>query len=332
MSYQFPPTKINADGKQRKVGLELEFAGIEPQKAAEIITSLYGGTIEKEHRYHYRIHDTSLGDFRVELDARILQKMAEHNIFDKLGIKLEEDSLRQSIEDVIDKMARSVVPMEIVMPPLAINELHELEKIRKGLQEAKAKGTYASFVNAFGMHINIESPDLNVSTLVDYLRSFMILYPWLLEVLNIDMSRRISPFVDPFPDKFVRKVLNPDYSPTQREMVNDYIDKNPTRNRPVDMMPIFELLEPELVNPVMEGEKNDPRPTFHYRLPNSRIDNPAWRFETEWEYWLQVELLAENKEMLNKLSRLYIFRKKETVISFKKEWVSTVNILLDLDE
>ncbi|NGP88143.1 amidoligase family protein [Fodinibius halophilus] len=332
MTYKLPPTQNNARGEYRKVGFELEFAGIEPQRAAEIITSLYGGAITKEHRYHYRIEGTSLGDFRVELDARILQKMAEHNILDRWGIKLEEDSLRKSIEDAIDKMARSVVPLEIVMPPLPVEELKQLETLRSRLQEDKAKGTHASFVNAFGMHINIESPDLEVSTLIDYLRSFMILYPWLLETLNIDISRRISPFVDPFPDKYVRKVLDPEYQPDQVQMVQDYIDRNPTRNRPIDMMPVFGLLEPELVKPVMEGEKNDPRPTFHYRLPNSRIDNPEWRFETEWKYWLEVEKLAEDKEMLKKLSRLYLLRKQETVISFKKEWAGTVIILLDLDE
>jgi len=332
MSYQLPPTKINADGKPRQAGLELEFAGIEPERAADIIQALYGGNIKKEHRYHIQILGTDLGDFRVELDARILQKMAGQNIFDKLGIRLTEDSIRKSIEDVIDKMARSVVPLEIVMPPLPINELSTLEELRKALQKNKAKGTHASLVHAFGMHMNIESPDLGVETLHDYLKSFVILYPWLMEVLAIDISRRISPFVDPFPDEYVRTILDPDYNPDEHQFIEDYIKYNPTRNRPVDMMPIFGMRKSELTEPVMEGEKNDPRPTFHYRLPNSRIDNPEWTFETEWNHWLAVERLAEDEEMLDKLCRLYLVRKKETVISFKKEWAKTVNILLDLDE
>ncbi len=332
MPYQLPPTKNSADGKLRQVGLELEFAGIEPQKAAEIIQSLYGGTIEEEHRYHIQILDTDLGDFRVELDARILQKMAGQNIFDKLGISLTEDSIRKSIEDVIDKMARSVVPLEIVMPPLPTNELSTLEELRKALQENKAEGTHASLVHAFGMHMNIESPDLDVETLHTYLQSFVILYPWLMEVLDIDISRRVSPFVDPFPDDYVRTILDSDYHPDEQQFVDDYIEHNPTRNRPIDMMPIFGMLKPELTEPVMEGEKNDPRPTFHYRLPNSRIDNPEWTFETEWNHWLAVEQLAEDQEMLGKLSQLYLVRKEQAVISFRKEWAQTVTILMDLDE
>ncbi|MDZ7681994.1 MAG: amidoligase family protein [Fodinibius sp.] len=82
----------------------------------------------------------------------------------------------------------------------------------------------------------------------------------------------------------------------------------------------------------MEGEKNDPRPTFHYRLPNSRINNPNWRFEEEWNHWLAVEKLAGNNEMLDKLCRLYLVRNKQKVMSFRKQWAQTVRILLDLDE
>lgn len=332
MSILSPPITKNNNGNPRMVGLEIEFAGIKPMQAANIITSVYGGEISREHRYHINVSGTELGDFRVELDARILRRMAEENIFDRLGISLEEDSIRKSIEDVVDKMARSVVPLEIVMPPVTIQELNKLERLREALQKNKAKGTYASMVHAFGMHLNIESPDLKIMTLLNYLRAFLVVYPWLLKALNIDMTRRISPFVDPFPEKYVKKILDPEYDPDSDQFIEDYIEFNPTRNRPVDMMPIFGMLNDELIAPVMEGEKNDPRPTFHYRLPNSRIDDPDWRFEDEWNHWLVVERLVTDDEMLEKLSRLYLLRRDQTVISFRKEWAKTLEILIDLDE
>lgn len=332
MTYKHPPTVLNEKGDQRKIGLELEFAGVEIEKAAEIAQSLYGGQLKKENRYYLEVLDSDIGDFRVELDARILQKMAGQNIFEKLGINLDEISIQKSIEDVVDKLAKTVVPLEIVMPPLRVDDIHQLEELRDELQKNRAEGTHTSLVHAFGMHMNIESPDLEASTLLRYLRSFILLYPWLLEALEIDISRRISPFVDPFPKKYAQLILDPDYNPDQEQLIKDYIEFNPTRNRPVDMMPIFGMLDAELIQPVMEGEKNDPRPTFHYRLPNSRIDDADWRFEHEWNYWLAVEKLADDEEMLNKLSRLYLLRKKETVIAFRKEWAKAVAILLDLDE
>lgn len=332
MALSLPSRLKNSKGEKRKIGLELEFAGVEPDKAAKIITLLYGGSIQKEHRYQLNIRETELGDFRVELDARILQQMASQNIFDAFNFNIDQESLGKSIEDVVDKLARSVVPLEIVMPPVSIEELPKLEKLRKALQENKAEGTHTSLVHAFGMHINIESPDLEIQTLLNYLRSFVLIYPWLLEKLNIDFSRRISPFVDPYPEAYATLILNPDYIPDQDQFIQDYIDHNPTRNRPVDMMPILGMLNEELIEPVMVGAKNLLRPTFHYRLPNSRIDDPEWTFISEWNYWMPVEKLAADKELLEKLSRLYLLRNRETVISFRKEWAQTVRILLDLDE
>ncbi len=332
MPFDLPPAIYNSEGEHRTVGFEIEFAGIKPLQAAEIITSLYGGEIQKEHRYEIAIRNSEIGDFRVELDARILRKMADKELFAQLGLSLEEETIGKSIEDAVDRLARSVVPLEIVMPPVTITELSPLEELRKALQKNKAEGTKVSLVHAFGMHMNIESPDLETSTLLDYLRSFMVVYPWLLQVLEIDISRRISPFVDPFPDKYVRKVLDAEYKPGLEQFIRDYIEHNPTRNRPLDLMPIFAMLKPDLIEPVMKGEKNAPRPTFHYRLPNSQIDNSDWSFETEWNYWLVVEKLAADREMLRKLRQLYLLRKKKTTISFRKEWASTITILLDLDE
>ena len=332
MSYELPPVPNNDKGDQRMVGLELEFTGLAIDKVADIILSLYGGQIEQEHRYQWKILGTEFGNFEIELDARILKKMASQNIFGKLGIDLDEDTIRKSIEEVVDKMAMAVVPLEIVMPPIPIGELHRLEELRQKLQENRAEGTKTSLVHAFGLHMNVESPNLETATLLNYLRAFIVLYPWLMERLDIDISRRISPFVDPFPNSYAKKILPPSYDPDRDQFIRDYLDDNATRNRPVDMMPIFGMLNQELIRPAMEGEKNDPRPTFHYRLPNSRIDDPDWRFEDEWDHWMAIEKLVANEEMLDKLSRLYLLRKEQTVISFRKEWAQTVTILLDLDE
>lgn len=328
MTYQQPPVVNNSDGENRKVGLELEFAGIELRETAEIIASLYGGEIKEEHRYHFEINDTRVGNFRVELDAQILQKMARQN----MNMAFDEQSLRKSIEEIVDKLAKTVVPIEVVMPPLPVSRLEKLEKLRQKLQENKAEGTDTSLVHAFGMHINIEVPELAPAPVLQYLKAFIVLYPWLLDVLKINISRKISPFVDPFPDKYARMVLESSYQPSFQRMIEDYIEYNNTRNRPLDMMPVFGMVNNKLIQKVMEGEKNDPRPALHYRLPNSRIDDPGWRFEKEWNKWLVVERLASDKELLDRLSRLYLVRRKQKMLAFHKEWAQTIKILMGLDE
>lgn len=332
MDVQYPNVLHNTGGEERRVGFELEYAGLELTTTAQIIRDLFGGVIEEKNRYEFLINGTELGDFRVELDARILQKIASEKLGDKLGIDLDAGKIQASIEDVLDKMAKSVVPIEVVMPPVAVSSINRLQELQQQLREHKAEGTRTSLVHAFGMHINIECPDLETHTLLRYIRAFLLLYPWLLEELEIDITRRISPFVDPFPSAYVEKVLQPDYRPSQKELIDDYLEFNATRNRPLDMMPIFALLDQQKVNEATGGEKNNPRPTFHYRLPNSRIDDPEWTFTDEWNYWCVVEKLAEDPEMIDKLSRLYLLRKRKSLVPFKKEWAETLRILLDLDE
>lgn len=332
MPINIPPVNTDEDGNVRTVGFELEFAGLELSKTAEIIRQAYGGNIVEENKYEFQINGTELGDFRVELDARVLQKMAADDFFEKWGFNIDESKLSSSIEDALDKMAKSVVPTEIVMPPIELDAIERLEYLQKQLQENKAEGTKTSLIHAFGMHMNIKCPDLETDTLLRYLRSFLVVYPWLVEKLDIDITRRISPFVDPFPDKYVQLVLDENYQPDRESLVEDYLQYNPTRNRPLDMMPIFGLFNQDRIQEALEGEKNNPRPTFHYRLPNSKIDEPDWKFSDEWNDWCEVEKLADDTEMLHKLSKLYLARRKKTLVSFKKEWAETISILRGLDE
>lgn len=332
MPLQLPPQITNKKDDPRKVGIELEFAGLELSKTARIIQEAFGGHVDEQNRYEFHIRDTELGDFRVELDARILQKMASDNVLEKLGLDVDENKFSASIEELLDKMAKSVVPTEVVMPPVIIKDIPRLELLQELLQKHKAEGTKTSFVHAFGMHINIESPDLETETLLRYLRSFLLVYPWLLDKLDIDITRRISPFVDPFPNAYAELILDTKYNPHQKDLVGDYLQFNATRNRPLDMMPIFGLIEKQQIEDALGDEKNNPRPTFHYRLPNSKIDDPGWKFTDEWNYWCIVEKLADDEEMIRKLSRLYLLRKDKTLVSFKKEWAETIHILLELDE
>lgn len=331
-SEHLPPVILNNSGDVRTVGMEIEFAGLQLEEAAEIIKSCYGGKIEKQHRYHYDIVETRYGQFEVELDARILKKMAVNDSFRKFGIEIDEQKLMESVEDILDKVAMTIVPLEIIMPPVKIREMEAMEELRRQLQIHRAEGTGTSWVHAFGMHINIETPDLNTQTLLNYLRAFLLVYPWLLKRLKVDISRRISPFVDPFSTSFTEMILDVDYSPDRQQLIEDYLSFNPTRNRPLDMMPIFAMLDENKVQAAIKGEKNKPRPTFHYRLPNSRIDDPDWSFLKEWNHWLIVEKLASDEEMIHKLSRLYLMRKDKTIVSFNREWVKTIDILLDPDE
>lgn len=325
------PVRTNADGHERRVGLELEFTGIPLDRTARIVADIFGGEVEKIHGFRYKVRGTRIGDFNVELDAQVLKKMARRDYLEKLGIDAGDPDLTGPLDDMeyrIGKLAQKVVPAEIGMPPVAMSRLRELEPLRKALQEEKAAGSEASWMYAFGMHINTEVPDLKVQTLLRYLRAFLLLYDWLLKEHDVDLSRRISPFIDPFPHRFTEKMLNTRYDPVLSQFISDYLEDNATRNRPFDLVPVLALLDEERVLPAVQEEKNQPRPTFHYRLPNSNVDDPEWRFLDEWERWLWIEKLANNEELIKKMSRLYLQHRRFRLLSAGDEWIERVDELV----
>ncbi|OBX33760.1 putative amidoligase enzyme [Halomonas elongata] len=40
-------------------------------------------------------------------------------------------------------------------------------------------------------------------------------------------------------------MLDPDYQPDLRTLIDDYLEYNPTRNRELDLLPLFAYLDPE---------------------------------------------------------------------------------------
>jgi len=45
---------------------------------------------------------------------------------------------------------------------------------------------------------------------------------------------------------------------------------------------------------------------------------------TEWNYWVEVEKLAEDAEKIRKMSELFLEKKRTTFISFRDKWHNEV--------
>ncbi len=316
----------NAEGEKRRIGFELELSGLELEQIVNVVVRLYGGEILQENPYKYRVGNTLYGTFTIEVDFTLLKDMVIQNYFEDIGIK--DNSLKGTIENVVAKMARTVVPCEIVLPPFAIDQIEVVESLREALLREKALGTGASTIYAFGLHINPETPSFKVEMILSYLRAFFLLYDWLKEEIKVNLMRRITPFINPFPKRYVLKVLNELYSPTLGELIDDYLKYNPTRNRPLDMLPLFAFLDKERVLTGTDGLLIKPRPTFHYRLPNSLVDDPSWRISQEWNRWVQVETLAFDTEKIAAMSRDYMKRQKSPWRHLQENWVKRVEYWL----
>lgn len=299
-----PPRLRAADGKPRRIGIEIEFAGLDVDQAAALVVELYGGTVEPDGRFGRLVKNTRLGEFRVELDSTPLKEARYQEYLAKIGVSTR---VREVVDDALESIARQWIPSEIAAPPINLNQLPQIELLREALFRHDAEGTRKSILYAFGFQLNPEVPSMDAQTLTAHLQAFILLYDWIFHVSRIDFTRKFSPFIDPFPDDYARYVLAEGYEPDVDGLIDDYLKWNPTRNRPLDMLPAFAMLRPEKVfGTSREPNKINPRPTFHYRLPNCLIDDPDWSFSTEWNRWVEVERLAFDPARRQDLAREYL--------------------------
>lgn len=323
----------NDSGERRLIGYELELAGIELNELADLVIAEFGGHKKPRHSLYIVIEGSAYGDFTVELDTRMIQGIAQRLETDEVrrgDESFDLPTLKRRLSQWLGAAAREVVPSEVVTPPLPEDALAKLESLRERLRERKVQGTRASFFHAFGLHINPEVLSTRPRELRDTLRAFLILYPWLKDNMAIDMSRRLLTFIDPFPERYVRKIMQADYDPDLNGLIADYLKDNATRNRALDLWPLFAHLKPESTEGLDTGmrEHIKPRPTWHYRLPNCEIDNPDWRITREWERWLEVEKLAANKNRLHRLAEDYLLFLDKPLHGLRDDWVQHVDDVL----
>lgn len=179
------------------------------------------------------------------------------------------------------------------------------------------------------MHINPEVPEFSSEVILCYIKAYALLNDWLRDIINIDISRQVSPFIDEYPRSYIGKIVEESYHPDILMLIEDYIKYNDTRNRSLDMLPVFKYLKNTFVSSLLPSVSVNARPTFHYRLPNTNFSNSSWSINQEWNRWLIVERLANNAELLKKMSSEYVDFSKKNLFFDKDKWISKTKSYLE---
>ncbi|MFC0445446.1 amidoligase family protein [Pseudidiomarina halophila] len=309
------PQKLKtAEGDIRRVGFELEFSGIDVATSAEAVARALGGSPYAKSSAQWRV-EGPLGEFRVEIDWNFLQKLAAEK-----GEHANTDSLLESLSQA----AGLVVPVEVVCPPIACDELDALTGMVDELRDAGAKGTDESMIAAYGTHINPELPDTDSETICRYMQAYALLQWWLVDQHHVNPTRKLSPYVDLYPEAYVRNLLKYD-SVSINELIDDYLKANPTRNRALDMLPLFSHLDSERVKAELTDDKIKARPTLHYRLPNCRINEASWTLAREWNLWCNVERLANRPKALAELAADFLDADRPMLGVARQPWIEHVD-------
>ncbi len=320
-----PPKTTNPSGEERKIGYEFEFTGVDLVDLAKMIQDLFGGSINKKSTYEFEVQNTTFGTFRLELDAQLLLDKKYEKTLKSIGIDLATFKSIDAIEGTLKDMASSVVPFEIITPPITLSELEKLNDLIEELRKWKAKGTGSSMFYAFGLHINPEISDDSSESLSNHLKAYVLLDPWIRKDAKVNISRRITPYINEFREDYKLLLLSSGYHPTLHELISDYFSYGNSRNRPLDMLPLFMHLDKQFTEKLLEDTLTSSRPTYHYRLPNCSIEDDRWSLASEWNRWVLVECLANDEKALAQYSKAYLKLKNETTIGFEQKWIKLMD-------
>lgn len=329
---EMPPRTNTEDGKPRRIGVEIEMIGLSVENVSELVSQQIKGQVEVQSRYEHLVHGDAAGDWGIELDYAYLKERgreddAEDDADDDLQVLIED-----AAESVLRAGAEAVVPVEVVSPPLPLARLVDIQQLIVALRKAGAEGSGAGLTYAFGMQFNPELPGLDARTVASYLKAFFCLYDWLMERSKVDLTRRLSGFSAAFPGAYVAQVVDPDYWPDQDTLIDDYLDENPTRNRALDMLPLFLHLDKARLRAVVDDPRVKPRPTLHYRLPNCEIDRADWGVHLAWDDWLVVEKLACDEERLREICTAYSEWLDKPLARLLDSWAEAVTQWIDIPE
>ena len=269
-------TKESAIRASRRVGVEVEFGNIRFADAVSIFAAWLGTEPEPVSDYEVRLpsakHDWA---FQLEVDWELLKQLARER-------SDTADLLRQGALELLGSLGERWVPIELVTPPLAIDELSALDAPLAELAAAGAIGTQDSLLSVYGTHFNPEVDPLSCENVVPQLRAFVVLQHWIVATEQIDMSRRLSQYAALFDRGYEALVLAAGYAPDWDRLIDDYLEHNPTRNRALDMLPLFAEVNEARVRRTVDDERIKARPTFHYRLADCRLGEPGWTLSQPW--------------------------------------------------
>ena len=317
MRWRMPPHTLNGEGNERRCGVEIEYIDVPLRRAAELIAEIWGGTVTWQRDYHVTIATEALGTFTVELDVEWMQKLSQQVKEDR---ETHQVPLAETADKLLYPVVSSVAPNEIVSPPIPFSRLHELDVLVSRLREAGAKGTGDSIIYAFGTHLNPEVPDFEASTIRRYLQAFLLLYEWMKHDMQVDNTRMLTGFARSFPMEYAKKLLAWDYKPEMDGLIDDYLLHNPTRNRALDMLPLFAHIDDKRVRAKVEDTLVKSRPTFHFRLPNCHIDRADWHLSDAWDYWVEVERLACDAPRLRRMQVAFLRHHSNPLYLFSDAW------------
>ncbi|WP_218823527.1 amidoligase family protein [Inquilinus limosus] len=296
-SLSFHPLPALSPVPPRLVGVEVEFTGPSARRAARALAAGAGGEVVAEDAHAFAVRRSALGDLAVELDLRYAHPQ-RHGM--TLPVRIGPKAAAG-----LGWLLSGAVPRELIVPPLPVGRLAEVDRLLDLLRAAGAKGRGATLFGSLGLHFNIDAPAADLPRITAVMLAFGLMEARLRREVARGQRRLERHLPPPYPPAFLRRIAAPGYRPDQAGLIDDYLAANPTRDRGLDLLPLLLSLDPERVRARLPYEKIAPRPVFHYRLPQAHPGDPGWSVAPDWNRWVAVERLAADGERLAAAARAW---------------------------
>lgn len=330
--FAMPADLFDEQGEPRRAGFEFEFGNIGVKQLAVTLQQRFGGSLQETNAFEITLTNSELGTLKIERDANLLTSLKYRDWLQQFD--LDENSLLdpQRLDQEVDQFSRWLIPCEIVTEPLPFQQIAKLAQLNELLLSLDAQGTQSAPHYAFGLHINISLRSTAAGEILKHIQAFLLLSDWLIDNAATDITRRFfTKFIEPFPEAYYNYVLDPEYQVDQATLINDYLLFNPTRNRPLDLLPLFSELDKERVLGGVNAEEKPlikARPAFHYRLPDCRVGDPAWSVAGEWQRWLLIEKIANDPQQLQQLLLLWCDHQQQFTFFSRSRWLQRLDAFL----
>ena len=277
------PFETTHTGHSRETGVEVEFSGLSTEEAVDVVVRALGGTAEGDDPFVRHVKGTSIGEIKVELDT-VARAGADVAIV-KHGLNA----------------ARAVVPIEIVSNPLDRRGLETFSTFLSRLRRAGAQGSRSGILLGFGVHLNPGVVGLDHPHTLQTMRAYGLLEAHLRHIEKLDMTRRALPYVAPWPDAFITALLDDRVSALD-DVLQLAVTHLSSRNHSLDLFPLLKEFARQRFEEAFSDTLTSARPTFHFRLPDCRIDEADWDLTQPWVLWHLVETVAADPALMARLT------------------------------
>ncbi|OFZ21753.1 MAG: hypothetical protein A2X94_15815 [Bdellovibrionales bacterium GWB1_55_8] len=218
--YDAASTFFNPEDKTR-LGIEVEFKGLSPEASANEVARVLGGEVgTRTSTIKTDIKGYGADGKPIYNEFTSTQYVVKDSSIGDVVLKLETNQI-----DDVGKIDYDKMIVELITEPIQYPQVEKLEDALKGLERIGAKGT--DRYTAVSTQVNMEMfagrrEDVSVPKILDLMRAY--LRPE--HKAQIDAHLKVpalrKPYVSSYSDGFMKKLLDPQYKPTERELFDDF--------------------------------------------------------------------------------------------------------------